>query len=266
MIDKKSILSLDYDIIKCTSSIQKHKIQNIKSKKNHKKTYWSVGTGVNHEIIIKFKQPVLLGYIDLYNRSTSRIEIFVSMEHYSNTNYIEAISCTQLLHNKRRKLDILFLPCQYVKLRLKAGNPISLYSVLAYGIPFDTAQYKLGTTITNLIIRRPLQSKCFSKVHGVRSDRIDKPSYPLNQHYEIINEKRFWSRRMLQEFEGEQGTENAFLLGFGDKRKYRKAQRSQYIGSTNSNTLEDDNYDYSKTHIIGNPEDMSGKIYKKKYK
>jgi len=119
-----------------------------------KKSYWSTGSGQNHELVFKITAACLVGFVKVLNRSTSHLEILLSM-HDVASQYVPVQSDLHCPHNKTVMYPTGFLPARFIKIKCRRGTPIALYNVSVVGVLERAVWREMGPDMGNLIVEHP---------------------------------------------------------------------------------------------------------------
>lgn len=171
---------LHYNIVSVTAEAINHGVRHIQSAST--RSYWSVATGVNHEIVLEVKDAALLGYVQIHNHRCSAIELAVSFVDNRRDSYVTVRSDDRMPHDKSITYNISFLPSRFLRLRVLRGLPVSIYSVKIFGIPLVNAGEVLGPELYELLVRKPRRSLMIPPQPKIRADtRHEQYQYPLAQ-------------------------------------------------------------------------------------
>ncbi len=134
---KSKLAIVPYRLVTVTAEEITHGVKNICT--YDRSSYWSVSSGVNHEIVIELALTSLVGYVQITNKCTSSIEIAVALSDNKRDAYVTVRSDPRMPHNKPITYNAGFLPARYIRLRMLRGTPVSLYSVKILGLPASEA-------------------------------------------------------------------------------------------------------------------------------
>jgi len=151
-----------------------------------KKTCWSTGSGLNHEIVLTITSPCLLGYVKLLNRSVSHVEIYMAM-HDVPSQYVKVHHDLHCPHNKSVMYPVGFLPCRYVKIKCVRGTPIALFNVSLIGVLERVVWREMGPVVGDLLVSHPealfLPAKPRTQPH-------EKRTFPAYQDIKEVEEEK----------------------------------------------------------------------------
>jgi hypothetical protein len=171
---------IKYSIIQATSNLAQAKT--LLTKQTNK--YWTVGSGIKHELLLKLDAPALIGWVKIHNKSTNSCEVFTAYDN-ANKQFLHRYKDDKLPHNKISMFPCGYLPGRFIKLRLNTGRPISLYSIEIVGVPIHNSTVNLGSELHNLLIEHPaaLMRPVVPSLYLSDSLRypLDQASLPFNK-------------------------------------------------------------------------------------
>jgi len=156
---------------------------------NGKQSSWRTQSGTNHTIVFELTTPALIGYLDIHNNSTSKIEISLSLKD-RDKDYVVASPERQLPHSKLTRVKCGFLPSLYIRIRCVKGCPCSLYRVKALGMPFDTVREDLGHDLHQILVNNTVQG-FFNPVVPVGSDTMKYCTSAYARGFGTEHERKF---------------------------------------------------------------------------
>lgn len=115
-----------------------------------KQKFWSSGGSLKQTLILKMNSVQMLGYLNLFNKSTSQLQVSVSMVD-NNNKYVCVLPVCKVPHNRTTSYQMGFVPCRYVKIECVTGNPVSLYSVQLTGTTPEFIRQKFGSEQVDLL-------------------------------------------------------------------------------------------------------------------
>ncbi|GMH73434.1 hypothetical protein TL16_g06191 [Triparma laevis f. inornata] len=126
--------------------------------------------------VLKLQKKSLLSYIELHNGGCSKIDVHVGLQR-GKQNMIEFVSARRLARNRINEIKIGHIPCNYVKIIVKRGAPISIYQLRLSGIEADEVGEKMGSSTEYLLYKsteRMLYGKSLRMVRPVAKPGHDK--------------------------------------------------------------------------------------------
>lgn len=152
--DMSRLLRLPYTLVSFTAQRPGHEARHVANPDNAR--YWSTGSGAGHCLKIRLERPSLVGFLRLFNRSVSALEVAVAQTDRPDA-YVTVYTASGggVPHNKVVVCRTGFLPCRYVRLTLRRGSPVSLYSLEALGIPTDDVEGAYGAQMRGMLVHHP---------------------------------------------------------------------------------------------------------------
>jgi hypothetical protein len=106
---------------------------------------YPTGAGQNGGPSLTFKlaNKSLLSYIEIYNGGCSSIDVHLGVKKGSH-NLVKIVSSKRLARNRLNEVKIGHIPCNYVKIVIKGGAPMSIYQLRLNGIDAGEVGAKMG--------------------------------------------------------------------------------------------------------------------------
>lgn len=174
------LAKIPWHLLSFSSQSPKDKAVNLLS--GDKKSFWGTGGGNNHEIRLELDYACLLGFMQICNRSTSYVEIAVSMKN-EESSFCTVVSDSCVPHNKTISYNVGFLPCRYLRLRCIRGTPVSAYWLRMIGLPLERSREVLGFAMNKMLVTEPSRLLMNVDVQPrIRSDmRHQQAVFPMSQ-------------------------------------------------------------------------------------
>lgn len=99
-----------------------------------------------HTIVLELCEAALLFALKIDNRATRALEVAVAACNKPSA-YVTVQHACEVPQNKCVVWRTGFLPTRFVKITCLAGNPISLFSVQAIGLPLSRIYSDFGTCV-----------------------------------------------------------------------------------------------------------------------
>ena len=129
----------------------------------------------------------LLSYIELYNGGCNEIDVHLGLKR-GKQNLIEIVVARKLAKYRINEIKIGHIPCNYVKIIVRSGSPISIYQLRLSGIDASQVGEKMGPSTEYLLYRaterilygkslrmvRPVAKPAWEKMEKVGGDLPDK--------------------------------------------------------------------------------------------
>ncbi|GMH62370.1 hypothetical protein TrRE_jg12110, partial [Triparma retinervis] len=127
-------------------------------------------------LTFKLANKSLLSYIEIYNGGCSSIDVHLGVKKGSH-NLVKIVSSKRLARNRLNEVRIGHIPCNYVKIVIKGGAPMSIYQLRLNGIDAGEVGAKMGPSTEYLLYRateRMLYGKSLRMVRPIAKPRHDK--------------------------------------------------------------------------------------------
>ncbi|GMH99062.1 hypothetical protein TrVE_jg9172 [Triparma verrucosa] len=180
MANKNGFLSCTLDSFNGQACIGCEPWRMLEAKADPKQSSWvshnRAGQVSGPSFTLKLANKSLLSYIELYNGGCAEIDVHVGLKRGKH-NMIEFVVARKLARNRINEIKIGHIPCNYVKIIVKRGAPISIYQLRLSGIDANEVGEKMGPSTEYLLYKsteRMLYGKSLRMVRPVAKPSHDK--------------------------------------------------------------------------------------------
>ena len=105
---------------------------------------------------IKLDYVCLVSEIKLKNRGCKNMKVYAAMEDTPlKRKYLKIADVERLPYGKEVTIDMGHIPCQYLRIVISGGCPISIYHLAIMGVPCSKIKKYLNPSLKNVMYRVP---------------------------------------------------------------------------------------------------------------